>query len=134
VFADAELKPEQYIVVGILVLVALVGLVFCIVFARLFSLWLQSFLSGARISFLNLILMMLRRTPAKQVVRAKIMAVQSGLAIPTHDIESAILQGADVERAVLAMIRARDIGQEVTWKEIISLDATERLKKKLFDQ
>ena len=50
----------------------------------------------------------------KELVRLKIMAVQTEL--------------AGDRRAVLAMIRAREIGKEVTWQEAIAEDANERLQ------
>ena len=70
----------------------------------------------------------------KELVRLKIMAVQAGLSISTHKMEGALLQGADVERAVLVMIRAQKIGKEVTWQEVIAEDANERLRKKLYQE
>ena len=56
----------------------------------------------------------------KELVRLKIMAVQTEL--------------AGDRRAVLAMIRAREIGKEVTWQEVIAGDANERLRKKLYEE
>ena len=62
-------------------------------------------------------------------MRLKVMAVQSGIDIPTHELERASLRGADVERAVLAMIRAKEIGgEEVAWEQVMSADVLERLR------
>ena len=118
----------------ILIVLAVVGLVFVlflVVFARFLRLWLQALLSGAAVSLPTILLMHLRRSPAREIVRLKIMATQSGLDIPISKIESAALQGADIERAVLALIRAREIGEEVTWEEVISQDISDRLRDRL---
>ena len=64
----------------------------------------------------------------KELVRLKIMAVQADLSVSTRQIEVSVMQGVDAERAVLAMIRAREIGKEVTWQEAIAEDANERLQ------
>ena len=53
----------------------------------------------------------------KELVRLKIMSVQPNLPVSMRQFEVPVMQGADVERAVLAMIRAREIGKEVTWQE-----------------
>lgn len=127
-------NPAQLLLLVGAGIMLLVGLLFVLVFARLFNLWMQAFLAGANISLMDLLGMMLRRTPMKQAVRLKIMAVQAGLGITTAQIESALLTGADVERAVLAMIRARDAGQEITWEEVVSEDSSQRLRKKLYDE
>lgn len=109
----------MWVVFGIILLVALSMIV---VFARYFRLWLQAFLARAPIPFFQLIGMKLRRSPVADIVRLRIMAVQGGVDIPTHEIERAYLQGADAERAVRAMIRAKETSQNVTWEELISTD------------
>ncbi len=109
----------MWVIVGVMLLVMLA---FAAVFARFFRLWLQAFMARAPIPFAQLIAMKLRKSPVDDIVRLKIMSVQSGVDIPTHEIERAYLQGADAERAVRAMIRAKETGQEVTWQELISTD------------
>jgi uncharacterized protein YqfA (UPF0365 family) len=109
----------MWIIVGLMLLVMLSMVV---VFARFFRLWLQAYLARANIPFPQLIAMKLRKSPVDDIVRLKIMAVQSGVDIPTHEIERAYLQGADAERAVRAMIRAKETGRNVTWEELLSTD------------
>lgn len=109
----------MWIIVGIMLLVMVS---FAAVFVRFFGLWIQAFLARANIPFPQLIMMRLRKSPVADIVRLRIMAVQSGIDIPTHEIERAYLQGADVERAVRAMIRARETGQEITWQDLLSTD------------
>ena len=131
VFSGAGLTPIQYVLIAVL---GLFALVFLFVFARLFRVWLMGVTARADISVMHLIGMMLRRTPPERIVKLKVMVVQSSLPVSTAQIEAAYLCGADVERALLALIRARDIGKEITWEEAISQDASEGLRKKLFDE
>ena len=127
--------PESNIIVLIvIVLLGLVWLLCLLFFWRIFRLWLQAFLSGAGVSLLTIVLMHLRRSPAREIVRLKIMATQAGLNIPIGRIESAALQGADIERAVLALIRARELGEEVTWEELIAKDMGDRLRDRLLSE
>ena len=69
-----------------------------LVFVRYVSLWLQATTTGSHISLLDLIGMTFRRVNAKAVVRAKIMATQAGVDIPLRALESASLQGVDLEK------------------------------------
>src|SRR5690606_34266806 len=54
-------------------------LVFLLIFARYFGLWIQSFMTRAGISFPNLVMMSFRKVNPSVIVRCKIMAVQAGL-------------------------------------------------------
>ena len=54
--------------------------------SRYFSLWLQAYISGARISLFSLILMSLRQIDPKVIVRCRIMAIQAELPhFPTRE-------------------------------------------------
>ena len=130
----AGVQPMQIVALAALAVVASVLLGALFVFVRLFRLWLKTILTGANIPMVALIGMMLRRTPMDDVVRWKIMAVQAGVPVTSAQIESAILQGVDTERAVLAMIRARQTGMSITWEEVIAEDADQRLHKKLYGE
>jgi hypothetical protein len=46
-------------------------------------------------------------------------------------LERAYLTGADVERAVLAMVRAKETGKPVAWDDVIQADRDERLDEAL---
>ncbi len=125
------IDPKQAVIWGIVALMALLWIVFLFIAVRYFNWWLRAMMAGANIPLIALIGMKLRRSPVDQIVRLRIMAVQAGLAVSTRQIESALLQGADAERAVLAMMRARDLGKEMTWDEVLAADTNERLQEKL---
>jgi uncharacterized protein YqfA (UPF0365 family) len=128
------MPPAQVVILVVFAVFGLFFLLFLLFFARLFRLWLQAFLAGAGISFPILLSMLFRRSPIDEIVRLKIMATQAGLNIPISKIESAALQGADIERAVLALIRAREIGMELTWEEAISKDMSDQLRDRLLSE
>src|SRR6478672_4845121 len=67
------------IMIGIVVFVLIVMLVVMLIFAQYFRWWIQSFLTGAGITFWDLIGMTFRKVNIGTVVKAKIMAVQAGL-------------------------------------------------------
>ena len=57
------------------------------------------------------------------------MAHQGGISLPVLEIETAHLQGVDVERAVRALIRARETDQEIGWNDIVHADHGEWLER-----
>lgn len=122
VFANAN--PAVLVVLAVMTLVLLVV---AFLFVRLFSLWMRALLSGAAIPVTQLVAMKLRKVDAGEIVRLRILGVQNGVDIPTHQLERAYLAGADVERAVLAMARAKETGQNVAWDDVLRADRDERL-------
>ena len=87
--------------VGVLVLLVLSLLVF-----KYFNLWLQCITTGAKIGFIDLVAMSLRKISARVIVQSKIAAVQAGLDIPTRELEAHYLAGGHVTHVVRAMIAA----------------------------
>jgi uncharacterized protein YqfA (UPF0365 family) len=59
------------------------------------------------------------------------MATQAGTPVPSREMESAHLQGGDVEKATLAFIQANREGKKVTFQEIVEAEMEGRLKDKL---
>lgn len=96
-----------------------------------FSIWFQAFMSGASISLFEIIGMRLRRTNAKAVVRAVIMAKQGGAAVSCNDMEKAYLQGVNLEKVTLAFIEAKKQGIELTFDELVDAERQDRLAEKL---
>ncbi|RMD66272.1 MAG: UPF0365 family protein, partial [Planctomycetota bacterium] len=94
------------LLIGLIVLGALVALVVFAVFAQFFNLWLQALLSGARVSFFDLIGMRLRKVNPQVIVISRIKAVKAGLHISTNDMEAHYLAGGRVPAVVNALIAA----------------------------
>lgn len=92
-----------------------------------FSLWLQAYFTGTRISLLDLVLMSWRKVDPKTIVHCKVMAVQSGLAsLSTSEIEAQYLAGGDVHRVTLALIAADRAGICLDWNTAAAIDLAGR--------
>ena len=96
---------EPIVIVLAILMVTVVVLVF--LFAFTFMPWLQAFMSGTQVSMLSIIGMRLRRISVSTVLRFLIMAKQAGVSISCREMESAYLQGVDLEKVTLAMIHAK---------------------------
>ncbi|MGQ0634171.1 MAG: flotillin-like FloA family protein, partial [Planctomycetaceae bacterium] len=89
--------PMPILVLGVLAFVVVAGLVGLIVFIKYFNLWLQAFVTRARVSLLSLIAMSFRKVIARAIIVSKIMAVQAGLPpITPQALEAHYLAGGNV--------------------------------------
>ncbi len=111
---------------------ALLLLAFVLYFmAKFFSLWLQSKLTGANISFGELIGMYFRRMDGRKphyelITRAKIMATQARVAVTRADLESHYLSNGNVANVVRALICADRAGIPLTFKHAAAIDLAGR--------
>lgn len=121
--------PSALVVFGTIVAFVLV-LVFLGIFARYAGLWLQSKVTGAGITFPNLVLMSIRRVNPAIIVRAKIMAVQAGLtnvySITTRAMEAHYLAGGNVLNVVRALIAAHRARLDLDWQTAAAIDLAGR--------
>ncbi len=121
---------EPFVFVAAIVMVVFALLVFLVV-AFTFLPWIQAYLSGTPVSMLSIIGMRLRRIPVKPVLHFLIMARQAGANISCNEMESAYLQGVDLEKVTLAMIHAQRKGKNMLFQEIVEADLEGRLAEKL---
>ncbi len=112
------------VVAGVL---GIIGLVFVVMFARYFKLWLRAFVTRASISPLGLVFMSLRKVNPQIIVDAKIMAVQAGLTdITTESMEAHYLAGGNVRRCIQALIAAHRARIDLTWDTAAAIDLAGR--------
>uniref|UniRef100_A0A7C4QPL9 Flotillin-like protein FloA n=1 Tax=Schlesneria paludicola TaxID=360056 RepID=A0A7C4QPL9_9PLAN len=128
VLAQNDLRPV--LAIGAAILVFIVALVFIVVFANYISLWIQCKMTGAGITFLNLIMMTIRKVNASAIVRAKIMAVQAGITekypLSTRDLESHYLAGGRVMNVIKALVAAHRAQIDLDWQTAQAIDLAGR--------
>lgn len=126
-----DLTTQIAILVG-LGLCALIALAMFIFVIKYFNIWLQAFLTRARVSPWSLLGMSLRKVNARVIVDAKIMAVQAGLVhtgkdgITTQALESHYLTGGNVRRVVQALIMAHRAKIHLDWNTAAAIDLAGR--------
>ena len=117
------------VLIGAIVIV-LFFLIFLAVFARYFGLWIQCKMTGAGISFVNLVMMSIRKVNASIMVRSKIMAVQAGLTqqypISTKALEAHYLAGGNVPNVIKALIAAHRAKIDIDWQTAQAIDLAGR--------
>ncbi len=124
----------QPILFTILLVFGLFVFVFAIiilaVFSRYFWLWIQSVMTGAKVSVIDLLGMMFRRVDAKTIVRGKIMAVQAGIRdedLTTKALEAHYLARGNVPQVIRALVAARKSKQiTLSFREAAAIDLAGR--------
>jgi uncharacterized protein YqfA (UPF0365 family) len=114
------------ILIGLLIVVGLVGLILFFVLAQFANLWLQALLSGAKVSFFELIGMRLRKVDPRVIVLSRIKGVKAGLDLPTSDLEAHYLAGGRVPYVVNALIAADRAKIELPWIQACAIDLAGR--------
>jgi uncharacterized protein YqfA (UPF0365 family) len=106
--------------------ILLVGVFFLIVFFSFLRLWIQCFLTGARISIWDLIGMKLRNVDYAMIVRQKIALVQAGVKVSTGEMEAHYLSRGNVPKTATAVIAAHKAGIDLPWRIAAAIDLAGR--------
>jgi len=98
--------------------------------ARFIGLYVQSWMARAGITMGSLIGMWVRKVNPAVIVRAKIMAVQSGLnesyPITTRALEAHYLAGGNVSNVIRALVAAHRAGIDMDWQVAQAIDLAGR--------
>jgi uncharacterized protein YqfA (UPF0365 family) len=122
----AAADPVKVVGVALLVVLGLVVLVFFLLAAKFFRLWLQARLSRADVKFSELIGMWLRKVDTRTIVLSKITGIQAGLTLTTRDLESHFLAGGRVPNVVRALVAANRANIDLSLKTATAIDLAGR--------
>lgn len=111
-----------YVLIGILLLFV----VLVLVLLKFISLWIQSFMSGTKISLFQLLGMSLRKVNPTVVVRGAISATQAGLPINVRDLEAHYLAGGRILNVVQALIAADRANLGLDFRQAAAIDLAGR--------
>lgn len=120
--------------VGIAGIVVGVFFSFVVLFlaARYGNIWFQAYMSNAQISIFSLVGMDLRQVDTRQIVQAKIMAMQAGIGqdvhtgITTRRLEAHYLAGGRVMNVILALIAAHRADIDLDFDRAAAMDLAGR--------
>ena len=122
----------EMLLVGLFIFLGLLALFFFIFFAKYFSLWLQAYMSNARVDPLSLIFMGLRQVNPRTIVNGKIMAMQAGVGtdpetgVTTSRLEAHYLAGGDVPRVINAIVVAHRADIDLNFDRAAAIDLAGR--------
>lgn len=110
----------------VLVLVGLFVLFVLMLVGSYINLWIQAWLSDARVRFTELIGMRFRKVDPRTIVLSRIQAVKAGLQISTNQLETHYLAGGRVRSVANALIAADRARIELPWNTACAIDLAGR--------
>ncbi len=122
-FSEFFSKYWHLILGGVLVLMFLF---FFIIFMSFLRLWIQCFLTSAKIGIFELVGMKLRNVDYPMVVRQKISLVQAGVKVSTQELEAHYLSRGNVPKTAAAVIAAHKAGIDLPWRIAAAIDLAGR--------
>jgi uncharacterized protein YqfA (UPF0365 family) len=127
-----EGSPTNLITLAIIGILLIIAFVAVLVLFNYGKLWVQAFMSNARVSLLSLIGMSFRQVHARTIVEAKIMAMQAGVGtdpltgITTRRLEAHYLAGGNVPRVIHALIAAHRADIDLDFDRAAAIDLAGR--------
>ncbi|MBI2193793.1 MAG: flotillin-like protein FloA [Planctomycetes bacterium] len=111
---------------GIAVVFGIGALIFFLVFSSYFLLWFQARVSGASVSFIDIVLMRFRKVNPSVIVQSRIAGKKAGLEIGSRDLEAHYMAGGNVIRVVQSLIAADKAAIPLTFQKACSIDLAGR--------
>ncbi len=90
------------------------------------GLYLQAWVSGAKVGFIDLVMMRFRKVNAKSVVINRISAKKAGIEVTTDQLEAHYLAGGRITNVVRAMIAADKARIDLQWETATAIDLAGR--------
>jgi len=90
------------------------------------GLYLQAWVSGAKVRFIDLVMMRFRKVKPRAIVENRITAKKAGLDIPTDMLESHYLAGGRITNVVRSIIAADKARIELPWEVATAIDLAGR--------
>jgi uncharacterized protein YqfA (UPF0365 family) len=109
------------IIIGGIFLLIIVAFAF-----QYIGLYLQAWVSGAKVGFIDLVMMRFRKVNAKSVVINRISGKKAGIEISTDQLEAHYLAGGRITNVVRAMIAADKARIDLLWETATAIDLAGR--------
>jgi len=125
-FAMIFAEQQNPLLFAVWFIVVVVGIIFVTIFLKFGFLWLQAFASGARVPFVSLIGMWLRKVNPTIIINSRIMAVKTGLNISADILEAHYLSRGNVPNVIRALIAASRANIPLTFQRAAAIDLAGR--------
>ena len=111
----------------IVLAIAIIPVLFILYFIfQVAGLWVQAFVSGARVRLIDLIMMKLRKVNPREIVYNRISAKKAGIDLPTEFLEAHYLAGGRITTVVRSMIAADKANIDLPWERATAIDLAGR--------
>ena len=107
-------------IIGLILLVSILALQFY------GATWLRGLISGARVTFLELISLSLRKVPVRKTVDVRITLIKAGFNVSVDELSAHHLAGGDVALVAAGMITAKEKNIKLDFRKACELDLNEK--------
>ena len=90
--------------------------------------WIRAWMSGARVTFMELIALQLRRIPVKTIVETRITLVKSGFNVSVDDLSTHYLAGGNVNMVMQGLLKAKVNNIDLSFDQACVLDLQDKYK------
>ena len=97
-----------------------------IVVMSLGATWLRAFVSGARVTFMELIALQLRKIPVRAIVDARILLINSGFNVSVDNLSTHYLAGGDVHMVMQGLLKAKEKNIDLSFDQACALDLQDK--------
>ena len=112
----------------------LILFILAIVILNFGTTWLRAYVSGAKVTFMELIQLQLRKIPIRRIVDSRITAVKSGIPVSIDDLSTHFLAGGHVEMVIQSLINAQKANIDLVFDKACAIDlATKGTNKNVED-
>jgi uncharacterized protein YqfA (UPF0365 family) len=111
--------------IGLIVLLVILLVVFIIMF-QFIGLYIRAMVSGAHVTFMELIGMRIRNVNPTVIVNSRVQAMRAGIPVSNGEMESHVLAGGNVMRVINAMIAANKANIDLPWNVATAIDLAGR--------
>ena len=102
-----------------------------IVVMSLWPTWLRAYFSGARVTFMELISLQVRRIPVRTMVDTRITLIKSGFNVSVDDLSTHHIAGGDVHMVMQGLLKAKEKNIDLSFAHACALDLQDKgIKKK----
>jgi uncharacterized protein YqfA (UPF0365 family) len=124
--AEGDFDPRTVAILVGAAIVLLFLFIFLVVFFSFLHLYVQQWLAGAKVGFVDMIRMRLLQIDYKMIVRQKIALVQAGVKVTTQEMEAHVLSKGNVPKVATAVIAAHKAGMDLPWRIAAAIDLAGR--------
>ena len=125
IFRPLLAEIDSFAPIALFIVVVILMIIMGVVIS-FFKIWIRALASGARVTFMSLIGMKLRRISPSVIVDARITAIKAGIDISTNELETHFLAGGNVNNVVRALIAADKANIELNFKTATAIDLAGR--------
>src|SRR5712691_5684224 len=102
----AELDPGTWVLIALGALGILAFLVVLFICFNFLQLWIQAYLAGAKIGFMDMIRMKLLKLEYATIVRLNIAVMKAGVKVTPQEMEAHVLSRGRLDKVVRGVIAA----------------------------